>query len=104
MRQQSVNPGYSNVVDMLYFVPHHLRSDDRLLGHWDIAGSRRNYGDHTLAIALAIALQNDGPGHRTILGFLYVCGHGPILLIGRACCQYIATVFGQSLEDGSDVT
>ncbi len=42
------------------------RRDYRFFGHRYVAGSRRNYRDHSLAVELAIALQHDCPGYLFI--------------------------------------
>src|ERR1700678_4796088 len=94
-----MNPGNADVVEMLHFIAHKFGGHDGLFGHRDVAGSSRNYSDHSLAIDVRIALQHDCPRQLTVRGganfLLYRC---ELLFVGM-CGENIASLPGQARED-----
>jgi hypothetical protein len=101
--QQAMNAGHADVVKMLDFVAHDFGGDHGLFSHGNVAGSRRDDGNDSLAIFGGIALQNDGARQVAIFGganfFLY---RGKLLFIG-ARGQDVAAVFGETGEDSRDL-
>src|ERR1017187_271997 len=104
MRQQAVDAGDSNVVDMLNVVAHQFRGDDCLFGDRDVAGSRGHDHDDALAVLLAITLERDGPRQRTELRLGYGGGDGGVLFLGGARGRHVAAVGGEPAEDFGHLT
>src|SRR5580658_4091994 len=115
MGQQTVDAGYSYVIDVLNFVAHQFGGDYGFFGYGNVAGSGGDDYDYSLAVAMTVALEDDGSGQGTILGlarsfllgillgfFLSISecfGYGGVLLLGGASRQHVAAVGGQARED-----
>jgi hypothetical protein len=95
-----MDASYADVVDVLDGISHEFRGDYCFFGYGDVAGSGGDYSDHAFAVALAVALEDDGAGQRAVFGFLDLGGYGGVLLFSCARRQDISAVFGQAAEDG----
>src|SRR5208337_2023251 len=115
MRQQAVDAGDSDVVDVLNIVAHQFGGDDCLFGYRDVAGSGGDDHDHALAAPLAITLEHDGASQGTILCAVCLVGQiagqifgrivgqgggdGGVLFFGGAGREHVASVEGEAAED-----
>lgn len=103
MSQQTMDTGHTDVIDMLDRVPHHFCRDDRFFGDGNVARPRRNYGNDAFAVALAIALENDGSCQRTVLHFRHLAGDCLKLFFGRPRGENIPAMICQSLKNTCDL-
>jgi hypothetical protein len=107
--QQAVDAGDSYVIDVLNVVAHEFGGDHGFFGYGDVAGSRRDDHDYSLAVTLAIALEGDRFCQGTVLGLVLMirgcgvseCGEdGGVLFFGGTRGENVAAVGGQAEEDG----
>src|SRR5271157_394404 len=92
---------------MLNAISHQFRGHDCFFGYRNVAGSRGHDYDHTLAVLLAVTLENDGSSQGTILCEVYIVGQyggdGGVLFLGGSRRQHVAAVGGEAAEDGGDL-
>src|SRR5580700_12203706 len=91
-----MNAGHAHVIKMLNLVAHDLGCDYRLFSNRNVAGSRRDHRDNSLAIFLFVPLQNDCPRQFVVLGpthFLFYCGE---LLFASPRRKKVAVMLRQS--------
>ena len=99
MRQQAMDAGYSDVVDVLDRISHEFRCDYGLFRYGDIAGPGGDYGDYSFAVVLAVALEDDGAGQRPEFGSVDSGCYGGVLLFGGPGRKDVAAMLGEAAED-----
>ena len=103
MGEQAVDAGNSNIIQMLDAVAHEFSGDYRFFGYWNVAGTRGNDGDDSLAVTLAIAVESDGSGFGAVNGFGDLERYCLELFFSRACRQDVAFVVSQFCENFRDL-
>src|ERR1035438_8720073 len=80
MGEEAMDAGDSYIVEMLNGVAHQFGGDESFFGYGDVASACGDNCNYAFAVALAIALQDDGASEWTIFSFWDLGGDGFVLL------------------------
>ena len=98
-----MNPRHAHIVEVLDFIPHHFRCDDRLFRDRNIAGPGRDHRHNSLAVFRRIFLQDNGAGEFAKFHTAYFFLYGGKLLFAGASRQDVPAMLRQPFKDSGSL-